>query len=264
MFKLHKISLLFFISLIYLNACAMSPRPPHELEKEVIINMSFQEMFPDKTHRKLAKAAAKGDIRLINKIVESGFDVNTQGMRGVTALFWAMTGKKTDGFERLLQLGADPNLIYEDGGTVMHWAVISTISDDYLKLALQYGGNPNLKASSWNITPIFRALSEFSHRFDILVKGGADINAQDDKGNTPIITATNLINFKVVMKLLNLGADYRIKDDLGYDLAATVANRKRLIGPGSRVYQDMLKVIAWLEERGVVLPELDDKGRLIK
>lgn len=46
----------------------------------------------------------------------------------------------------MLELGADPNVVFDDGGPVMYWAVHHE-NDEILELVLRYGGNVNLVGS---------------------------------------------------------------------------------------------------------------------
>ena len=88
---------------------------------EFIAFMSLETMFPDESVRALAKAAAKGRVGTVEELVDLGVDVNASGTKGATPLFWAMSNY--NGFKKLLELGADPNVIFGNGGSIMHIAV---------------------------------------------------------------------------------------------------------------------------------------------
>ncbi len=85
-----------------------------QAKQELVAFMSLEIMFPDPQVRALAKAAGRGRIRKIDELFGRGVDVNARGTSGATPLFWAM--KNAKGFRRLLELGADPNAVFEDGG----------------------------------------------------------------------------------------------------------------------------------------------------
>ena len=220
------------------------------VRKELLAYMSLETMFPDESVRALAKAAAKGRVRTVEELVNSGVDVNSSGTQGATPLFWAMSNYK--GFKKLLELGADPNVIYGDGGTVMHWAV--QMNDNrFLEAALEHGGNPNLvaKGSMFEDTPIFQALSQGIEKVEILLEAGANIDAQNNFGTTPVMTAFGRTDFDVVYYLLERGANYKIKNNAGWTLANRVANAEGRLIPKAEL--ERLKVVEWLESRGVAV-----------
>ena len=101
--------------------------------------MGLADMFEDESVRDLARAAGGGNLEKVDRLVDQGVDVNSRGKRGATPLFWAM--KSIRGFEHLLVRGADPNAVFEDGGSILSWA-ISKKNDKFLELAVANGGTP--------------------------------------------------------------------------------------------------------------------------
>lgn len=206
--------------------------------------MNLETMFPNENLRSLADAAGKGDIRKISEIVSSGLDVNARGSRSATALFWAMRNEK--GFEKLLQLGADPNVIFDDGGTVMHW--LARKKDcSMLQTALRYGGDPNLKARLFTHSPIFVTITAgknvgVTECFNVLVDGGADLNLTDDKGMTPILWAAELARYDIALILLELGAVDSQKDIRGRSLLDISDGHKDAFRSGSVTEQNWQKL----------------------
>ena len=218
------------------------------VRKEALAFMSLETMFPDESVRALAIAAAKGRVETVEELVNSGVDVNSSGTQGATPLFWAMSNYK--GFKKLLELGADPNVIYGDGGTIMHWAV-QMKDNRFLEAALEHGGNPNIVAKGMlEDTPIFRALSQGIEKVEILLDAGANIDARNKFGTTPVMTAASG-RFGLVLYLLERGADYKIKNNAGWTLANIVADKAGMLIPKAEL--ERLKVVEWLESRGVAV-----------
>ena len=153
---------------LFVFACtdgiSMSSKRNADHAKKLAIFMPFNLMFENDPNLKaLAKAAGKGQLRKIDALISAGQDVNARGTGNITALFWAMRRNNLKGFKHLLQHGADPNVVFDDGGTVMHWAVLQKNSDQFLILALEYGGNPNLVSGDYREkTPIFLLLVQIT------------------------------------------------------------------------------------------------------
>jgi ankyrin repeat protein len=212
--------------------------------------MTLEIMFPDENARALARAAAKGNISKIDELVRSGVDVDAKGTQGATPLFWAMANH--EGFKRLLELGANPNIVYGDGNTVIHMAV--TLPDRrILESMLKHGGNPNLRdGGAFRSTPIFEVPTQKKDRIDLLLEAGADINSQDSRfGTTPVMSAAGRGDYELAYYLLEKGADYRIRNNAGETLASRVSKKIGFLRPGSEYEKWQIKVINWLESRGV-------------
>jgi ankyrin repeat protein len=65
-------------------------RYQQNVKKKLLIAMDIDTMFSDDKLRQLAYAAGKGRISTIDKLLESGVDINAKGTRNATALFWSM------------------------------------------------------------------------------------------------------------------------------------------------------------------------------
>lgn len=220
--------------------------------RRVVAFMSLNVMFPDAQVRALAKAAGDGDVKKVEQLVNGGVSVNSRGAQGATPLFWAM--HNLEGFKKLLELGADPNVVFADGNSVMNASVVLK-EGGILKAALAHGGNPNLVSSdSFGYTPIFDAMSAGLDRVDMLLSAGADINAKSKFGSTPVLVAAGRGDYEMVYRLLERGADYRIKDAHGVDLAAAVSKNVGRIRPGTKWAKWQDKVIEWLLAKGVKIP----------
>lgn len=247
---LYVIAALFFSTHSYATSQNLADEKARPL---LVAYMSLDTMFSDEKVRALAEAAGEGNVEEVEELVAQGVDVNSKGTSNVTPLFWAM--HNINGFKKLLELGADPNVIFDDGGSVIHWAV--RVEDEkFLEEALKHGGNPNLVAGPLNETPLFRAATpEGKSKASIMLNAGADINAQRVYRDTPIMIAARLGQFDLVYELLERGADFSIKDENGNDLLYIISIRKRRMDPKNELTRWMEKVIEWLNKRGAYLPQ---------
>lgn len=224
--------------------------------------MSLETMFKDLKVRALAKAAGNGRIKTVEKLVSQGVDVNARGKKGVTPLFYSLRNSNLKGFNKLLELGADPNIIFTS--SVMHLSARHK-NIEFLKSALEHGGNPNLNAGLLGDTPLFETITTGVDRSvarSLLLKSGADINSRT-RGEklmgmsinnvTPVVVACGLLRYDIAYELLELGADYSIKDDNNLGLTDCLVRHKKLFAKGgyAETIKSLDEVIAWLSSRGV-------------
>lgn len=224
---------------------------------ELVAYMSLETMFPDTQVRSLAEAAGEGKLNQIDRLVSQGVNVNSRGTKGATPLFWAMRNGSVEGYQKLLELGADPDVVFADGGTVIHWSV-QLEDNSFLRLALEHGGNPNLVAGQHGQTPLFKAIGSSGDRdvsaLTMLLNYGADPDMKDDRGNTPAMIAAGVGRFDIVYVLLSKDADYSLKNDKGHTLLDRIASKRNAFIPGSTQERYLEKVVAWLSARGVEIP----------
>jgi uncharacterized protein len=199
-------------------------------ELAALLRYPAKDYFDDAKTAELAEAAKNGDIERVNALVTAGANPNAKGLGGFTPLMYSMSGKTTRGFQRLLELGGDPNLQTESGRSAISFAA-SRPESESLKIALAQGGNPNLVSrpappiSASLRTPIYATvLSQRPENARILIKAGADVNARDSKGVTPLIHAAMVNSYDVMYVLLEAGADIRAKDDAGFPVSYEIIN----------------------------------------
>jgi len=198
--------------------------------------MSLETMFPDRQARELASASRAGNVKLITDLVNKGANVNHAGTGECSILFWAMSNSK--GVEQLLKLKANPNIIFNDGGSVIHWAVKNK-NTSLLKLLIKYGANIELKTGWFKSTPIFDGISLFGpmgtlpDTMTTLINAGANINAIDSSGNTPLLIAAGLGRFDIVYLLIDLGANHTAVDNNGNSLRIYINKKRKAFLPGS-------------------------------
>ena len=116
------------------------------------------DYFADKGVATLAQAARDGDIARIDELAATGIDVNAKSAVGLNAFvltpaIFCVKGSP-EGFRRLLELGADPNLQCDIGLSPISLAA-GSLESEPLRLALRFGGDPNL------VNPVFRTAGDF-------------------------------------------------------------------------------------------------------
>lgn len=231
-------------------------------DHDLVISMPLNIMFLDPDVRKLAKYAGEGNLTKINELVKQGIDVNSRGSQGATPLFWALRNENITGFERLLELGANPNIVFADS-SVMHWSARHK-DIRFLQLALKFKGNPDLYAGNPKKTPIFNTISveggDNLPALMLLLESGADINAPTGSekifgismgGVTPILAAADIVRFDIVYSLLEAGADYQVLDDTDRNLISRIKAVQHRLQEGSKQDIYLKKVVKWLDDKGV-------------
>jgi ankyrin repeat protein len=116
-----------------------------------------------------------------------GIDLNLANKSGDTPLYLAGAKRNYPLVKALLQLGVNPNgSLNSNNKTLLHFAAAQ--GDSLLVEALLLAGaNPNARVNGNNETPLHYAIKK--KRFDsarVLLAHGADINAQDAQGLTPL------------------------------------------------------------------------------
>jgi ankyrin repeat protein len=214
-----------------------------------LVEMSVDEIFEDQKLADLAKAAGKGNIKKMEELIRQGVDVNGRGKYGATPLLIALQNKK--GFEYLLKNGANPNLRLEKGSSVMHWAA-GFRDCDFLRMAIKYGGDIELRAGMFYETPIFSTITldpndGISECLKVLIDAGADINAVSGNTNPLIVQAADLGRYDIVLFLIEQGADVRKKNAFGKDLLRMAKEHEGVFIKESSTEKDRKKVLSILK-----------------
>lgn len=236
----------------------------NQRQKEVLLNrMSLKTIFPDRQAARLAEAAGLGETTSIKRLVSEGVDVNYLGRSNGTALYWAFRKKNLDGFKMLLELGANPNVEFGDGGTVVHRASQCDLVDfdkEFLRLALKFGGSTSMEDRSSG-PPVASTITldgeeECLSAARLLLDAGANAKAIERGGISLIHSAVRLGRFDIATELLERGADpylkmsgrpYSAVDDF-YDHQY----KEDLLSPRQKKLRDRFSEL--LQERGIVNP----------
>ena len=145
----------------------------------------------------------------IKFLVVKGADINAQNNEGLTTLMLAVKNDRTEIIDLCLSAKADPNIKDNEGKTALFYT-ISSISN-----------LENVKLMTENI-PIYRidqkkikATNAADRLIKLLVYNGADINAQDNRGNTLLMYAMILCNEPIIDRILKLNPNLNIKNKEG-------------------------------------------------
>jgi uncharacterized protein len=216
----------------------------------------------------LAKAVASEDIEKIEKLVsKQPFLLNYQEPRfGQTLLIWAILNDRYKSAEKLLQLGADPDLQNFDGLSALMYAAEWSIEEwkgdpKYLKLILRYGGNPNAIAKpkvppARLQTPLIAAVNSLNLKnVTILVDAGADPNYAEHC-KSALVAAFHLGQIEMVRYfIIDKNVDVHSSDCKttleGDDITVLSRLRGMIYELDSPEYKIKMEVVAYLKLQGI-------------
>lgn len=135
----------------------------------------------------LHSAVLTRNKKILNLLLDAGADINISNNKNQTVLQYALRKRDFEMAQLLLVAGADVNIgFWDQGRTALHYVVINYQSDFYDRQ---------------------RSVTE------LLLKKGADVNAQDHEGKTPLHYSVELPNLVITKLLLNFQANVNIKDN---------------------------------------------------
>ncbi|MCB1173793.1 MAG: ankyrin repeat domain-containing protein [Leptospiraceae bacterium] len=146
--------------------------------------------------------AEEGNIKDVQRLVESGVDINAKNSRHQTALFSAALACRIDVLQYLIQEGAEINARDNWNRNALHYMAYS--SEAMGKLS-----------SELNCVKVFK----------LLLKNGIEVNAKDIQGNTPLHRTVLLNNLLLARLLLESGSDKSIQNNLGQTPLALAESR---------------------------------------
>jgi len=155
----------------------------------------------------------KNNIELVKLFIDAGVNIQRVDYNGRTPLeYAAMYSKNPEIFRLLINKGATINK-GGNGSTPLHSAAGSNKKENIV-LLISLGANVNARDSKGD-TPLMIA-SRFYASTDALIQAGADINAKNNEGKTAlIISAQYGGDPKVISLLLQKGANAKLEDNTG-------------------------------------------------
>ena len=210
---------------------------------DLIIDYLENESFQGNYKSLMKYAAYYGDVTAVKYLIRKGADIKDLGTN--LDLNGAAFHNHWQLCQFLLEQGADASLAKDDNGeTALHSALSKANSKRTYQVAhllLSYNANPNAKtlpnkesgafmrdAKTHGETPLHRAAAFGSVEvIDLLLEYGADTNAEDQNGNTPLSWASWHLRPGIILsKLMHSGQKLhplhieRLKSDHGFGYGA--------------------------------------------
>lgn len=149
-------------------------------------------------------------------LMEAGVDINQPSVWGDTPLSYAARRGLGDLMRLLLAHGADASVRSEGGNTVLHAAAQAEP-----ETGMPHEGSPEECERLCR-----KLLAGYAENIRALVAAGADVNAVNDAGETPLSLAVQRMEPALVEVLLAQGADARHQDAAGNTMLHLIARTK--------------------------------------
>lgn len=157
---------------------------------ELLLSKGTQVKSDDPEFRSpLYPVAYEGNIEIAELLIEHGADVKAVNVNGMTPLHMASHNGQAEMAGLLIDKGADPNAKDNEGRTPLYKG-IQNGHFDFTNVLVNKGGDSGCKESHCGQTALHcAAIKGYNDVTKLLIKAGADVNATDNDGCTPLCYA---------------------------------------------------------------------------
>nr|NP_001071933.1 zinc finger protein [Ciona intestinalis]BAE93338.1 zinc finger protein [Ciona intestinalis] len=147
-------------------------------------------------------AIREGHLGMVVLLIQAGADPCLRDAEGCAAIHVAVQCAHTPIVAYLIAKGTDPDLHDANGKTPLMWATWRTFSVDPTRTLLSMYASVNMKDMVQHNTPLHWAcMSQNTNVIMLLVQAGADLDAKNDKGETPLDIARIKKNVWITSRL---------------------------------------------------------------
>ncbi len=173
----------------------------------------------------LPAAAALGDIESVERMIGFGFPVDAEDAQGATALIRAAGSGYAGLVVRLLEGGANSAHAAQSGIHCLG-AAVSARREAVVRTLLSHGVEPDLRMPGGGTALILASALGLPRLAEALIEAGADVNATDEQGTTPLLAAaqagfsgaTDTASMRELLNLLlRAGAKLDARNQAGQD-----------------------------------------------
>jgi len=162
-------------------------------------------------------ATSDKNLDVVSYLIDNGVGVNCINKRGETPLLNAAEYSNLNIVKYLIERGARIDVKDKEGNGVLHYAVNGGNWDIIKYFVEEMGVGVNEKNKE-KVTPLHLACENPNYKIiEYLVEKGADVNAKDKKGNTPLhyLVGREFCDLKIVKFLIKSGAKVNAKNKEG-------------------------------------------------
>lgn len=157
----------------------------------------------------LVDAIQNNNVDTIRKFLDEGGDVNTK-LEGKTLLYIAADEWCDDIVELLLEMGANPNAL-NDNGDVALVVPICYNKINIVRMLLEAGANVNFSCPIGHTALVLAAFTGDPDLLLLLLGYGVNVNLQNNLGQTGLHWAAYYARKDMIEILLEAGADYTLR-----------------------------------------------------
>lgn len=234
--------------------------------------ISDYSLFRNTPVQEIASAIEKNRITALPKLLEEkGKDLNFQEPKyGATLLVVVTVNRNYEACRLLLEAGADPNIptTFDGSFPITYASRIEGYSEDdteFIRLLLDFGADANSVQvgsrgpdNTIRESPLMAACRNLKTsslpKVTLLVETGADVNFEDEFGNSVLGMALTFDQMDVVEFLLERGVDYSAPLRTlpnGQPIYITNRLRIKLYPLGSKKHADKMRVVKFLEDHNI-------------
>lgn len=184
------------------------------------LNVNFRNAYGQSP---LHKASDNGQIAMTKFLLSNGAEVDAKDSAKRTPL---MVADNFDVASILVDSGADVNS-YSNSGEMPLFHAVSTKNIRTVELLLSKGADSNkYRDQSGSTALMYAALVGATDIAKKLIEAGADVNAIDNNGQTPLLKVANMrkVNPAILSVLLDHGADINAQDRRGFTFLHYIAS----------------------------------------
>ncbi|NXT20924.1 ASZ1 protein, partial [Syrrhaptes paradoxus] len=174
----------------------------------------LDQMLQADKNEALKKALFRGDVSLIEELLNSGISIESSFQFGWTPLMCAASVADFAVVRLLLDRGANACFEIDKYSVLMAACTAHASEENILKtveLLLSRNADPNLTCRRQMTPLMYAARKDCPQVVALLVAHGSHINAQDENGYSALIWAAQHGHKSVIFKLLELGADKNLQ-----------------------------------------------------
>jgi hypothetical protein len=188
---------------------------------------AVKQVETQEANEQLFRAINNGNIDMAKGLLDQGADPNAMNENGDTSLVLSARRKSLPLVKILLEKGANPNLRKNGEKTPLIIAAEDG-NAEMVRILLDKGADPNLRESFFGMTALmFAADRGYSPIVQTLLAKGANPNIRDNKGHTALMLVAPKGWLELTKILMNAGTDLSFRNYQGFDAAQLAARESQ-------------------------------------